>query len=36
MQIDLGWYGNIQLNKGEFRIYLIQNENWEIPFNVIH
>jgi len=36
MIIDLGWYGDSIGNKGEFRIYLIQNENWEIPFNVIH
>ena len=34
--IDLGWYGDIDTNKGEFRIYIIQNENWEIPFNIIH
>ncbi len=34
--IDLGWYGNIKTNQGEFRIYIIQNENWEIPFNVIY
>ena len=34
--IDLGWYGDVITNKGEFRIYIIQNENWEIPFNIIH
>ena len=34
--IDLGWYGDITANKGEFRIHIIQNENWEIPFNIIH
>ncbi len=34
--IDLGWYGDIISNIGEFRIYIIQNENWEIPFNIIH
>lgn len=34
--IDLGWYGDIASNKGEFRIYIIKNENWEIPLNVIH
>lgn len=34
--IDLGWYGDITTNTGEFRIYIIQNENWEIPFNIIH
>ena len=36
MIIYLGWYGDVLSNKGEFRIYVIQNENWEIPFNVIH
>ena len=34
--IDLGWYGDIISNKGEFRIYIIQNENWEIPSNIIY
>ena len=34
--IDLGWYGDIKSNKGQFRIYIIQHENWEMPFNVIH
>jgi len=36
MIIDLGWYGDTATNKGEFRIYLIKNENWEIPFNIIY
>jgi hypothetical protein len=36
MNIDLGWYGDLITNKGEFRIYMIKNENWEIPFNIIH
>ena len=35
MIIDLGWYGDIIANKGEFRIILIENGNWEIPFNTI-
>lgn len=34
--IDLGWYGDIISNKGEFRIHIIQNENWDIPLNIIH
>lgn len=34
--IDLGWFGDIPSNKGEFRIYIIKNENWEIPFNIIY
>ena len=36
MIIDLGWYGDLIANKGEFRIHNIQNENWEVPANVIH
>jgi len=36
MIIDLGWYGNLKTNEGEFRIYIVINENWEYPFNVIH
>ena len=36
MIIDLGWYGDIISNKGEFRIYIIKNENWEHPFNIIY
>ena len=34
--IDLGWYGDVVTNKGEFRIYIIKNENWQVPFNVVH
>ena len=34
--IDLGWYGDIKSGKGEFRILIIKNENWEIPSNTIH
>lgn len=36
MIIDVGWYGDIITNKGEFRIYIIEYENWQIPFNIIH
>mgnify|MGYP006175114511 CR=1 FL=1 len=36
MIIDLGWYGDVTSNKGEFRINLIHHENWEIPLNTIH
>lgn len=34
--IDLGWYGDVNSNQGEFRIQVIQNENWDNPFNVIY
>ncbi len=34
--IDLGWYGDINANKGEYRIQIIQYENWEIPFNTVY
>ena len=36
MIIDVGWYGDITVNKGEFRIYIIKNENWDIPLNIIY
>jgi len=36
LKVDLGWYGNIVKNEGEFRIYIIQSENWEYPVKVIH
>lgn len=36
MIIDLGWYGNIADNDGGFKIQMIKDQNWEIPFNVIH
>ena len=36
MIIDLGWYGELTSNRGEFRIYIIINENWDFPSNVIH
>lgn len=34
--VDLGWYGELTSSKGEFRIYVIQNENWDFPSNVIY
>jgi hypothetical protein len=34
--IDLGWYGDIMSSKGKFKIQIIQDENWEVPVNVIH
>jgi len=34
--IDLGWYGNLKENTGEFKINIIQKENWEIPMHTIY
>lgn len=34
--IDLGWYGELTSSKGEFRIYVILNENWDFPSNIIY
>ena len=34
--VDVGWFGDIPSNRGEFRIHIIINENWDFPFNVIH
>ena len=36
LTIDLGWYGSLISSEGEFKIQIIQGENWEIPVNVIH
>jgi hypothetical protein len=33
--IDLGWYGDITKNEGEFKIQIIQSQNWDNPVNVI-
>ena len=32
--IDLGWYGEISSNRGEFKIFVIENQDWENP-NII-
>lgn len=32
--IDLGWYGEIFSNKGEFKVYVIENEDWDNPLKV--
>ncbi|MGX7666722.1 hypothetical protein [Flavobacterium pedocola] len=29
--IDLGWYGEIYSNKGTFKLYVIENQDWENP-----
>jgi hypothetical protein len=36
MVIDLGWFGDLFSNKGEFKISMIQNGNWEIPLEVLY
>ncbi|MEN8927773.1 MAG: hypothetical protein ABF242_07915 [Flavobacteriales bacterium] len=36
IKIDLGWYGKPQDNEGEFRIYIIQSENWEFPVEIVY
>lgn len=32
--IDLGWYGDISTNDGEFKIYVIENMDWENPIRI--
>ena len=34
LTIDLGWYGEISSNKGEFKIYVIENEDWDNPLKI--
>ena len=29
--IDLGWYGDFETNDGQFKICVIQNEDWSNP-----
>ncbi|MFT5778469.1 MAG: hypothetical protein ACI837_001425 [Crocinitomicaceae bacterium] len=29
--VDLGWYGNVKLNKGGFKILIIRNASWDTP-----
>tara|TARA_B110000261_G_C12999425_1_gene323582 strand:+ start:600 stop:755 length:156 start_codon:yes stop_codon:yes gene_type:complete len=29
-------YRNIEKNTGEFRIYIIESENWEYPVKIIY
>ena len=29
--IDLGWYGEIWNNDGEFKIFVVENQHWENP-----
>jgi hypothetical protein len=36
VKVDLGWYGDIEDNTGEFRIYIIESENWEYPVKIIY
>ena len=31
--VDLGWYGEIWENKGEFRVVVIKNYDWENPIH---
>lgn len=35
LAIDLGWYGNVASNQGQFKIYQIRNFDWENPERVI-
>jgi hypothetical protein len=32
--IDLGWYGNFELNKGIFRILVIKGVDWDNPLMI--
>ena len=29
--VDLGWYGDIASNKGQYKIYVIKDMDWENP-----
>jgi hypothetical protein len=32
--IDLGWYGEISKNNGNFKIFVVENQDWENPRKV--
>ena len=34
--VDLGWYGNVRKNNGQFQLKLIQNNHWDQPISTIH
>ena len=34
MTVDLGWYGDTSNNKGEFKILVIKNSDWENPIKM--
>ena len=33
--VDLGWYGNINTNKGQFEMRVIMNDYWDEPVSTI-
>jgi len=33
--IDLGWYGELTKNNGNFKIYVVKDLNWDEPINVL-
>ena len=32
--LDLGWYGEIANNNGSFKIFIIENQDWEKPLKI--
>jgi hypothetical protein len=34
--VDLGWYGDVIANIGEFKIHVIKNEYWDNPVKVFN
>jgi hypothetical protein len=32
--IDLGWYGDLSTNQGIFKIYIIENMDWDNPLRI--
>ena len=33
--VDLGWYGEIHSNDGEFKIYVVANQDWDNPLRTV-
>lgn len=34
--VDLGWYGDVRKNEGDFVMKLVQNNHWDEPVSTIH
>ena len=33
--VDLGWYGNVNTNKGQFEMRVVMNDYWDEPVSTI-
>jgi len=33
--VDLGWYGDLSTNEGEFKVFVIKGYDWENPLKIV-